>query len=177
MTIINAVGYYGPITILALAQLFFKPATTTNTTSTTTSKPQQIFLFLFLWQLCSYMLNVIIKNAIQAPRPDSTPAQLTSALSLPYMQRHRFYGMPSGHAQSVFSTASLLVFSKNTPPLIKIIGVLQALITAWQRHATRRHSWSQIGIGAGLGCIMGYLGNRVYYTFHSSSSSVPSTKM
>ena len=146
---LSQLGYQGPNTLLLLILIMlFKTNQLTNI---------YLYVYVIVWQITSHLINIVIKNTLQYPRPDSDKNEnfkdLTPTIDN-YFSIHKNFGMPSGHAQAVISelTFITLYFKK---PVITIISILQAGITIWQRYATRRHSINQLVIGSGIGIVFG----------------------
>ena len=147
---LSAIGYQGPNILLVLILIGFFYTNITN-----------LYLYgaVFIWQFASHLFNIIIKNTLKAPRPDSELeefARLKKSINFKnYLIIHRNFGMPSGHAQAMLSelTFIMLYFKQ---PIIIAIALLQTALTLWQRYSTKRHSLHQllagsiIGIGVGL---------------------------
>ena len=148
---LSMLGYLGPHILLGL--IFYLLAFQQHVT---TLAP---YLAVLAWQLASHLINVIIKNILQAPRPDSAKdpnfTNLKPTLAN-FLTIHRNYGMPSGHAQS---TVSELVFIALyfRQPLFTIFALLQTGLTLYQRYATRRHSLKQLLAGSILGIPVGLI--------------------
>lgn len=155
---LNKVGYYGPINLLVLIFLVCAPTLT----------PTRV-LAIAAWQTLNYYSNVVLKNAFKEPRPyyDPSPVKVQQRQEdmHHYLTRHLHYGLPSGHAQGVFSEcAFLLLYLHHMPmlnimpfvkPLLMLLTVGQTALTSWQRHADRRHTWPQIALGGVVGSAWG----------------------
>ena len=145
---LSSLGYHGPNIILCLILLTFASQHITN---------PYPYLFVIMWQFGSHLLNVVIKNTLRAPRPDSDKdpqfAHLKPTLKN-YMSIHKNYGMPSGHAQATVSELVFiaLYFKK---PWLTAVALLQTGLTIWQRYTTRRHSAEQLMAGSILGGFVG----------------------
>ena len=125
-----------------------------------------IYLSILVWQFSSHLLNVIIKNTLRLPRPDSYDDEKehsheqsfnkikNSVTWKNYLIIHRNFGMPSGHAQAVVSEFIFiaLYFKK---PLLTIASFAQVALTIYQRYATRRHSIKQLAVGSTIGILVG----------------------
>ena len=125
-----------------------------------------IYLSVLVWQFSSHLLNVIIKNTLRLPRPDSYDHgdNLDNSQSFNkiknsvtwknYLIIHRNFGMPSGHAQAVVSEFIFiaLYFKK---PLLNLVSFAQVALTIYQRYATRRHSINQLVAGSSIGVLVG----------------------
>ena len=114
----------------------------------------------FVWQLMSHLLNVVIKNTLKAERPDSDPtefAKLKKSVTFKnYLTIHRNFGMPSGHAQATVSELTFIALFFQEP-LLTGLAALQTAVTLWQRYTTRRHSPAQLLAGSMIGLVMGIL--------------------
>ena len=148
---LSTIGYQGPniLLVLILIMLIIK------------EKRVSIYLIgiVIIWQMCSHLLNVCIKNTLRYPRPDSYKNDdfdnLVPTL-FNFLTIHRNFGMPSGHAQSVLSELTFLsLYFKN--PFIIGIASIQTIITLWQRYETKRHSPIQLFVGGVLGIGVGII--------------------
>ena len=148
---LSIIGYQGPNILLAL--IIGGLAWQHNTQPT-------VYLAVIGWQIANHLLNVVIKNTLKSHRPDSPTAEfdkLKETITLKnYLIIHRNFGMPSGHAQSVWSELTFIAFYFKSP-LLTTASAIQMCITLWQRYNAQRHSIKQlvvgslIGIGVGLG--------------------------
>ena len=132
-----------------------------------------VYLSVLVWQFSSHLLNVIIKNTLRMPRPDSYDKKAhgdndcenldnsqyfnkikNSVTWKNYLIIHRNFGMPSGHAQAVVSEFIFiaLYFKK---PLLTLVSFAQVALTIYQRYATRRHSIKQLVAGSSIGVLVG----------------------
>lgn len=162
---LSAIGYQGPNTLLAvilLALAFISPAHTTNATAThatTTNAPLYLYAAVIGWQFISHLINIVIKNTLKYPRPDSKPEEFAKLIETVnwknYLIIHRNFGMPSGHAQSTVSQLTFigLYFQK---PWLTALAALQTGITLWQRYSLKRHSGKQLAAGSLIGSIVGF---------------------
>ena len=157
---LSSLGYQGPniILLLIFIALFQKNPSTSP----------YFYLVIVAWQFASHLINVIIKNILKFPRPDSDPEvhhKLTQSITWKnYLIIHRNFGMPSGHAQAVISELTFLaLYFKN--PWLTAIAAMQAALTLYQRYATKRHSIKQLLAGSLLGVAVGasfYKGVKYY---------------
>jgi membrane-associated phospholipid phosphatase len=147
---LSVLGYLGPniLLFLILFGIFLQK-----------QRSPYPYLIVIGWQMLSHLFNVILKNTIRAPRPDSDKdpqfAHLKPTL-LNYMTIHRHYGMPSGHAQATISELIFIAFYFKKPWLTAI-ALLQTALTLWQRYKTRRHSIEQLAMGSAVGSVVGLL--------------------
>lgn len=143
-------GYYGPNILLALILLTLAYERVTD---------PYLYAMVIAWQMLNHLLNVIFKNIIQAPRPDSHKDPQFAHLKpniANFMTIHREYGMPSGHAQEIVSELIFIaLYFQN--PWLTVCAFGQAVLTIWQRYATRRHSAKQLIAGSSLGIIIGLI--------------------
>ena len=162
---LSFIGYQGPNTlflfiILALTYL-------NDVTSTT------LYIAVLLWQFASHLINVIVKNILKLPRPDTYDndkkgdefTKLQNSITWKnYLIIHRNFGMPSGHAQAVMSELTFLVLYFQNP-LLTSAALAQVALTLYQRYNKRRHSIKQLATGSLLGIIVGasfYKGVKMY---------------
>lgn len=120
-----------------------------------------------VWQLwgnrgfwCAYLvvfvlnsfINKIAKVIIKQPRPQDGESIMNENYS-----GAELYGMPSAHAQSVFSSLTFLYLVKESPAWL--LGELFiAGLTVYQRWKYRRHTMEQLGVGVLLGVVVAYGG-------------------
>ena len=146
---LSLIGYHGPINLLLLILIMFSVTKTVHAV--------YLCIFVIVWQLINIFINVVIKNTLKSPRPDSYKNKNFKNLTptmYNYFDIHRNFGMPSGHAQAVISevTFILLYFKR---PIITTFSIMQACITLWQRYITRRHSAKQLLVGSIIGIATG----------------------
>ena len=122
------------------------------------------YAFIIAWQIVSHLINVIIKNTLKAPRPesykDSQFPYLKPTISN-YLTIHRNYGMPSGHMQATMSELTFIIMYFKNPILISVT-LAQTLLTAWQRYDSKSHSIKQIIAGSLIGIIIGLSFYNIY---------------
>lgn len=136
---IDIVGLYGP------AILFFPSLILLYST-----KPY--FYVYITMSLINLFLNNGLKLWVREPRPQNPISyyddnQITGA---------QYYGMPSGHAQSVlFST--VFVFLTTRSPHLLIWYVFISSLSIYQRWKYRRHTANQLIIGSIIGMTVAYV--------------------
>ena len=113
----------------------------------------------------SMLFNLILKGILKQPRPIYDQDLFKVALN--YNKKHNFmipynlYGMPSGHAQSVFySTIFIYLMFKNSK--ITLFYLIISLITLFQRVEGLWHTVFQVIIGSFVGLIFGYF---IFYMY------------
>ena len=151
--VLSTIGYQGPnILLIAILIIFYY----SNITS------PYLYVAVIVWQITSHLINVIIKNTLRLPRPDSEPtefAKVKKSVSFKnYLIVHREFGMPSGHAQatvSEFTFIALITHYLTITPLITAAALVQTLVTVWQRYTTKRHSAMQLLAGSLIGIAVG----------------------
>ena len=151
--VLSTIGYQGPNILLVAILIIFLYSNINN---------PYLYLAVIVWQLLSHLINVIIKNTLRLPRPDSEPtefAKVKKSVSFKnYLIVHREFGMPSGHAQatvSEFTFIALITHYLTITPLITAAALVQTLVTVWQRYTTKRHSAMQLLAGSLIGIAVG----------------------
>lgn len=147
----DTIGFYGPLVIAGCVVIIL------------TKRPTYIALYiLFLW--LNSELNKLLKLWFREERP-SNPIHFSSVEKYSGVQ---FYGMPSGHAQSVgFSVVFLSVLEGYYSWWLYIIAAIMGL-TCIQRWKYRRHTVEQIIVGLFFG---GTFARIVLYVFDDCSIS------
>jgi len=141
-TLFDKIGYIGPVILFVfnILQLFHR-------------KP-----YLYAYLLCFVAnsgLNKILKNAIAEPRP-------SGRVHLAFMESvhgSEKYGMPSGHAQSIFFSIAFVFLT--TDNIWFILSLFFGALTLYQRYKYRRHNVTQLFVGTFIGFALGCV---VYYT-------------
>lgn len=114
--------------------------------------PNRVYLFGYVAVMfANYYLNIGVKNIIQEARPDNQ----VPFISLDTTE-HDVYGMPSGHAQSVFYSSTFLLLTSFSYALL-VVSFVICTCTIFQRYLYRRHTLEQLGIGAIVGTCIGYI--------------------
>lgn len=113
----------------------------------------------------SMLFNIVLKGIFKQPRPIYDQDLFKVALN--YNKKHHFiipyniYGMPSGHAQSVFySTIFIYLMFKNSK--ITLFYLIISLITIFQRVEGLWHTIFQVIIGSLIGLVFGYF---IFYMY------------
>jgi len=148
MSIIDEVGYNGPIILIFLSMyLLFDH--------------NNLFFFYILGLVCDLVLNIVLKTIIQQPRPCLDSKQLQLALKnnkrslykdgIPY----DLFGMPSGHTSSaLFSTIFVYLALRKTNWLY--VYLIMDAIIMYQRVTSNEHSTAQVIVGAFVGICLAY---------------------
>ena len=135
---LDHIGYFGPI-ILALMNVYYLFYRKTYLYA--------YIIFLFVNQY----INKGIKYFVKEPRPQNQIPFLSKIDKIGVEK----YGMPSGHAQSIFYSTTFLYLTTLSSYLL-IISLFFCVITIYQRYVYRRHTLKQLGIGSLIGIIIGY---------------------
>lgn len=160
---LSHIGYQGPNTLLILIiiMLLMKEQDVTF----------YLIGFVIIWQICSHLLNITIKNTLRYPRPDSHTVENFHELvptALNYLTIHRNFGMPSGHAQSVISATTFIALYFNNPYIL-VASATQSVITLYQRYTTQRHSIEQLVAGSIIGVIVGVVFYKIVLNYIETS--------
>lgn len=147
MKIIDYIGHQTPI-ILFFSSILFTLDNKLNCA------------YFILGFFINNMLNALLKSWIQEPRPSSDKTHIfnldISETHINYEQlgAHK-YGMPSGHAQSVFySTIFIHFVLKNK--LISCVYLLLSLNSIRQRVVYQNHTILQVIAGSVIGSSFAY---------------------
>ena len=137
--IIDSIGHYGPAILFVITSysLF----------------ERHIYLFVFVvgFILNSFM-NLFLKQLFREPRPKDP---------LPFIDSNNlignnYYGLPSGHAQSVFFSLTFLYLTNNSIFMLYIMSCI-TVITIYQRWKYRRHTIKQLIIGSFVGSLFAWI--------------------
>ena len=93
------------------------------------------------------LVNKILKNIIKQKRPDNG----IKIMDEPYDGSEK-YGMPSGHAQSVFFSTTFLYLVKGSPSWL-IIELFIVALSIYQRLKYRQHTFEQLFTGSAIGLL------------------------
>jgi membrane-associated phospholipid phosphatase len=148
----NNLGKFGPI-ILNITSIYFL------------QNKHTLLFYYIIGGFSDAILNLILKGLIQQPRPSENMEAFRLALThgrrflfkdgLP----HDVFGMPSGHAESVFfSTAFIYCALKNKYIIYGYLAL--SLIVISQRVVMGHHTPLQVLVGAIVGAAFGLF---VYY--------------
>jgi membrane-associated phospholipid phosphatase len=106
------------------------------------------------------ILNLILKGIFKQPRPSEDPELFKLAVKsgnrfrFPNGFPHDIFGMPSGHASSVFYSSIFIYLSlKNTK--ISILYILFSLLVVSHRIYFNHHTFIQIIVGSIVGILFG----------------------
>lgn len=131
---LDTIGFYGPIILLItnIYYLFYKKTYL------------YVYLLFFVINSC---INRALKAIIREPRPNDQRFML-------FENKEDVYGMPSGHAQSIFYSTTFLYLTTASYYLL-IISLFVCALTIYQRYHFRRHTLKQLFIGSLVGIGIG----------------------
>lgn len=109
-----------------------------------------LFILLFILNL---ILNQLLKSYFKQERP------YNNGYNNKYLKNDN-YGMPSGHAQSVAYSFTLLYFLTKDVNIL-ITGVISVLITSIQRIYDNKHTQIQVLAGVIVGVLFALLSEKV----------------
>ena len=143
--IIDTTGYFGP-QILAVMSVFLLMNKST------------LLTIYFIGFIINSFLNIILKGLIKEPRPSEDKHLFNIWLNNEMKTDRHWYdrfGMPSGHAESVFySTVFIFLALKNVN--LTILYLIISMNTLYQRIKYKNHTISQVIIGSIIGAFLGY---------------------
>ena len=143
MSTVDYIGYLGPFLLLAATTLLLKNNGT-------------LLSVYAVGYVLNLITNIILKVLIKQPRPSEDLSVFNASVA--HGKRISFdrYGMPSGHATSVFySTAFIFLALKN--PVLSIIYLIISINTGYQRIKYKNHTVTQVICGAILGTLAAYI--------------------
>lgn len=104
-------------------------------------------------------INKILKNVIREERPSNGENYANER----YVGAH-VYGMPSGHAQSVFFSVVFLYLATRSNILLLLTGSI-AVLTLLQRWISRKHTVAQLIAGSVVGAVNAFLAYKITKRF------------
>jgi membrane-associated phospholipid phosphatase len=123
---------------------------------------QKLLYFYIAGYVLNRILNNILKIILKQPRPSDDEKLFNVALrnSKQIIYKNRsfwdIYGMPSGHAESVFySTVFIYLSLKST--YISIFYFIFSLLVCFQRVYFKFHTLAQVLVGSIVGGIFSYI--------------------
>ena len=141
--IIDIMGTTGPyiITIMSVTLLLFK----------------MVYLKMFvLGGLINMGLNIILKLCLKDPRPSDDKKALEIGISNGRRFSFDKYGMPSGYSQMMLYATIYILLVYNSP-ILTLIYVGLTINTLSQMLKYNNNTIVQLGMGAGIGTIIGYI--------------------
>jgi len=136
---IDYIGYYGPEILFAL------------TFYCLLNKIPYLITFT-IGSIVNIYINKVLKQLFREPRPSN---QLVFIDSNQLTGAH-YYGLPSGHAQTVAFSIAFLALVQGPPAfLYTMTGIF--IITLYQRWKYNRHSIKQLFFGVIIGAFMAWI--------------------
>lgn len=111
--------------------------------------------YLYAFLVCSvlnFFINNGLKEFIREPRPKS-PISYYDDTTIVGTQ---VFGMPSGHAQSVFFSTIFVYLTTKSVSILLFFGFISA-VTIYQRFRYKRHTAKQLVVGSLIGGFVGYI--------------------
>jgi len=148
--ILAYIGFWGPLILMGLSLGILSKS------------PFRLLGAYGIGQLGSSVVNYAAKGLIRQPRPSSETVHYFTWDSFEdrFHKANRMgvqeYGMPSGHAQSVFFSLVFIHYALKNDWLTFIYSCI-AIITAVQRVIYKNHSLEQVIAGGIVGSGLGYL--------------------
>jgi membrane-associated phospholipid phosphatase len=147
--VLDLIGEFGPIILFVITLFLLRFKAT-------------LFVYYCVGMLFKTIINSWLKVTIQQPRPIEDPKLFDSVLQ--YHKSHHFYyqmsydkyGMPSGHASSVFYSTMFVQLAFHDVKLT-FFYFLVSLITLFQRVSNLYHTVLQVIFGALLGMLIGWV--------------------
>jgi membrane-associated phospholipid phosphatase len=140
---IDYIGYLGPFLLLSATIILLRTKAT-------------LLSVYVVGYVLNLIINIVLKELIKQPRPSEDLSIFNASIA--HGKRISFdrYGMPSGHATSVFySTAFIFLALKN--PFLSIIYLLISINTGYQRIKYKNHTLTQVICGAIIGGFVAYI--------------------
>ena len=146
--VLDFIGEFGPVILFVMTILLLRFKT-------------NLLVYYCVGMLLKTIINALLKVIIQEPRPIEDPQLFNSILQ--YNRSHRFYyqmpydryGMPSGHASSVFYS-TMFVHLAFRDIRTTLFYLLISVLTMFQRVNNLYHSITQVIAGAFVGILVGW---------------------
>lgn len=146
--VLDFIGEFGPVILFVITLFLLRFKT-------------NLLAYYCVGMLLKAIINALLKVIIQQPRPMEDPQLFNSILQ--YNRSHRFYyqmpydkyGMPSGHASSVFYS-TMFVHLAFRDIHTTLTYLLVSLLTMFQRVNNLYHSIPQVIAGAFVGILVGW---------------------
>ena len=133
------IGFFGPLINLVTTSFFLLN--------------QKTYLLVYLvFFFINTHVNKILKSVFREPRPKNS----IFVNEIDNDRGSDKYGMPSGHAQSVFFSLAYLYLVKENPYAI-LLETFIASLTLYQRWKFNRHTISQLFVGSLFGIFMAFI--------------------
>lgn len=149
------IGHYGPVILFTITFYCLIERTPYLT----------VFIF---GSILNSFLNSFLKSVLREPRPQGQ----IHFIDHNHLIGSNLYGLPSGHAQSVFFSLTFLYLSNGPIPFMYLMTCI-TFLTIYQRWKYKRHSIKQLALGAIIGILYGWV--LVYltkYYLHSYKNNI-----
>lgn len=150
---LDYVGYFGPVLLICVTIAFYMwyYSSQRHRVKAILAKFGGLLIF-------SSLLNAVLKQMIEAPRPIGEIALFGEPRS------SDFYGMPSGHAQTAALITSFFIKNggnvavNSTWFAAMVVGyVAISILTVIQRYTFRAHTLAQLAVGLVIGGLIGQM--------------------
>jgi membrane-associated phospholipid phosphatase len=127
-----------------------------------------------IYVVFTYLITIQLKTFIREPRPQGYNSELYREwmYALDYEGVEQ-YGMPSGHSMIIFFSLFYLWWIKKNVWYM-IGGSFLAVLTLYQRFKYKKHTLSQLVVGAILGFTLSYLAYIITTTWFSKMNCIGS---
>jgi len=133
------IGYYGPVILFTITFYCLIERTP--------------YLIVFVvGSILNSLLNSFLKSVLREPRPNGQ----IDFIDHNHLIGSNLYGLPSGHAQSVFFSLTFLYLSNGPIPFLYLMACI-TILTIYQRWKYKRHSIKQLSFGAIIGILYGWV--------------------
>ena len=140
--ILDWIGYQGPYILVGVSSFLLW------------NKPTYLGFYWTGWIL-NVFLNILLKGIFKHPRPSEDLHIFNTEKAQLKRIGYDRYGMPSGHSQMAFYSASFLYFVfKN--PILSLGTLVLSTITNFQRVKYKNHTVNQVLVGSLVGAFVGY---------------------
>ena len=142
--ILDQLGFYGPFLIILLCSVSLWG--------------QNKFLFLYLiFSFVNIYFNRGLKMIFQEPRPKGFADEKNVTKDLEFYKNGDQYGMPSGHSNLSFYSIAYSYLVKKQINSYFLMEMTLALVTLAQRFKYKKHTLTQLFVGAIVGMIYAYV--------------------
>ena len=129
------IGYNGPYILVLLCCILL------------VGRYNAFFIGYIIFSLLNKQLNEILKLFFKQSRPKG---QIYTSIDHDKFKGSQFYGMPSGHAQSISFSIIFVYLITRSQYFLLFMGLIWGL-TLYQRYKYKRHSIEQLALGSLVG--------------------------
>lgn len=129
------IGYNGPYILVLICCILL------------VGRYNAFFIGYIIFSLMNKQLNDILKLFFKQSRPKG---QIYTGIDHDKFKGSQFYGMPSGHAQSISFSIIFVYLITRSQYFLLFMGLIWGL-TLYQRYKYKRHSIEQLALGSLVG--------------------------